>query len=466
MCRLWLVYGKYVMKLKPFTANTSDILFMAIPCALRRTMLSAIAKSSGGSSAASPSQQFVAVFAGSRDQYQVAIALAEAGRLYTLVNELYLPSLPSWVRRAIAVCDRKNHRAARVSENLPGNLVTTSWIALGASALNRIKPSPRLIRLQDAALGRVCGRVAGIRRLPALAYSYYASYAFEEMPPDLLRIIFQVHPHPQSVRRILSDELAISPWARDSLMAEHELNLPQEDLNRLSRESCDAHFAVTPSTFAKQSLLEANVSSDRIAVVPYGIDNAIFAPKKYSDHGNRPMRLIFVGSLVQRKGLGYLLAAMRRVRGQPIELVLVGRGARDDALLAQFSDVPFRLAWNISRSELVRELQAADVFILPSLAESFAHVILEAMAVGLPVVTTTNTAGPDLLEEGRTGFVGAIRDVDFVVEKIQWFLANRDALATMGRACQEEAARRTWPRFRAEIRLAIEQFQRQWLLSA
>jgi glycosyltransferase involved in cell wall biosynthesis len=315
----------------------------------------------------------------------------------------------------------------------------------------------------DSIIGKAAGRLAGRTGAGVLAYSYYASYAFEKAPAGCIRVIFQVHPHPLLTREILQEEMRLQPFSCSSLMAEPDLSFPPRIVGRLAREAGEADFAITPSTFAKQSLVAAGISADKITVVPYGIDSGVFRPKSFQSRTvAQPLRLIFVGSLVQRKGLSYLFEAMRRLKGEPVELVLVGRGSRDDRLLAQFADVSFRLAWNLSRHDLVRELHAADVFVFPSLVESFAHVILEAMSVGLPVITTANTAGPDLLVEGRTGFVGPIRDVGFLVGRIRWFIENRAAVATMGQACQAEAARRSWHRFRAEIRQALIRFEGQW----
>jgi glycosyltransferase involved in cell wall biosynthesis len=412
---------------------------------------------------ASQLHRYLCVFAGARDHYQVAWALAETGRLERLVSDFYLPAFPGWAQRLVAFFDRRGRAKNRSCEGLSGDMVVVPRKALVAEFMDRSGRSRWFTAAKDRALGQACGRLATERRLPVLAYSYYASYAFAEMPADLRRIIFQVHPHPATVRRILSDELVKFPGAGASLRKEHELNFAPADFERLAGEALAAHFAITPSKFARQSLIEAGMAGDNIAVVPYGIDTEEFKPKRFSgENRSHRLRLIFVGSMIQRKGLGYLLEAMRRLQGEPVELVLVGRGARDAALLKHYRDVPFRVVWNVSRRELVREMQAADVFVFPSLVESFAHVILEAMAVGLPVITTTNTAGPDLLEEGSTGFVGGIRDVDFLVEKIRWFLEHREAVERMGIACQREAGLRTWPRFRREIRAALETSESRW----
>jgi len=402
--------------------------------------------------------RYVVVFAGARDHYQVAYALAEAGTLERFVTEFYRSKVPKWIAGAFPVFDSRAD--GRVSAGVPDHLVTVPLGATIVWGLHRLCRSDRLRAWKDAIIGREAGRIATATGAGLLAYSYYASYAFEKAPAGCTRVIFQVHPHPQSTREILQEELRLQPSARASLLAEPDLNFPPAVFARLSQEAGDADFALTPSTFSKRSLISAGVSEAKIAVVPYGIDTSVFRPKDFSsERGNGALRLIFVGSLVQRKGLSYLLEAMRRLKGEPIELLLAGRGARDDGLLREFSDVHFRVLWNASRDELVSALQASDVFVFPSLVESFAHVILEAMAVGLPILTTENTAGPDLLEEGRTGFVGAIRDVEYLVGKIRWFLANRDAIPKMGRACQEEAAQRTWPRFRQEVRSALESFQ-------
>ncbi|HEY1791837.1 MAG TPA: glycosyltransferase family 4 protein [Opitutaceae bacterium] len=402
--------------------------------------------------------RYVVVFAGARDHYQVAHALAEAEMLERFVTEFYGAKVPRWISRTFPSISSR--LIGRIAPGVPETLVTVPLRATIAWGMFKACRSSRFRVWKDAIIGQNAGRIAKASGSGLLAYSYYASYAFEKAPMHCRKIIFQVHPHPDSTRKILEDELSLQPSARASLRAEHELNIPKAAYARLSQEARDADFALTPSTFAKQSLIAAGVSDRNIAVVPYGIDTTVFQPKNLNNKEKTgPLRLLFVGSLVQRKGLSYLLEAMRRLRGAPIELTLVGRGARDDELIKNFSDVPFSILWNLPRNELVEELQASDVFVFPSLVESFAHVMLEAMAVGLPIITTTNTAGPDLLDEGCTGFVGAIRDVEFLVTKIRWFLENRDAVAEMGRACQEEARKRTWKRFRQEIRMNLSRFQ-------
>jgi len=99
------------------------------------------------------------------------------------------------------------------------------------------------------------------------------------------------------------------------------------------------------------------------------------------------------------------------------------------------------------REALLREMSEADVFVFPSLFEGFALVILEAMAVGLPVITTPNTAGPDLIEDGKEGLIVPAGDANALREAMQSLLHNPERARSMGRAAHEKAKEFTWERY-------------------
>ena len=112
----------------------------------------------------------------------------------------------------------------------------------------------------------------------------------------------------------------------------------------------------------------------------------------------------------------------------------------------------------VSPDELVRAYQAADLFIFPSVAEGFAQVLLESLACGLPILSTTHTAAPDLITDGKEGFIVEPRRPDLLVEKIQWCLDNRSALETMREAARATAEQFTWARFRSETAGAVRSY--------
>ena len=99
------------------------------------------------------------------------------------------------------------------------------------------------------------------------------------------------------------------------------------------------------------------------------------------------------------------------------------------------------------REALLREMSEADVFVFPSLFEGFALVILEAMAAGLPVITTPNTAGPDLIEDGKEGLIVPAGDVKALQTAMESLLNDPERAQAMGRAAHEKAKEYTWERY-------------------
>src|SRR5205823_7967535 len=91
-----------------------------------------------------------------------------------------------------------------------------------------------------------------------------------------------------------------------------------------------------------------------------------------------------------------------------------------------------KIAGKVANPELAKVMADSDVFVFPSYFEGFGLVLLEAMAAGLPVLTTTATAGRDIVIEGRDGFVIEPGDMDALVSQMEFCLSNRDRIAEMG----------------------------------
>jgi glycosyltransferase involved in cell wall biosynthesis len=130
---------------------------------------------------------------------------------------------------------------------------------------------------------------------------------------------------------------------------------------------------------------------------------------------------------------------------------MCGRSAPDHDLLRAYSKYNISIKLGLSHREVVSELHSSDLFVFPSLLEGFGHVVLEAMASGLPVLTTPHTCGPDVISEGTHGFIVPIRDPQAIAEKIAWGLEHRESLLEMGRAAAPRAREFTWERFRKQM---------------
>jgi glycosyltransferase involved in cell wall biosynthesis len=260
-------------------------------------------------------------------------------------------------------------------------------------------------------------------------------------------MLFQVHPHPATVRSLLLEELAAHPDCAASLEQEWELALPDEDYNHLVAETGMAARYLAASSFTRDSLVEHGVSASNIAVIPYGVDLERFHPATLPPR-NAKLELLFVGRINQRKGVKYLLEALRLLKSDQVHLTICGRVVDDLAIFKPFAS-RITIRPSVSSSELVAAYQAADLFVFPSVAEGFAQVLLESLACGLPILSTTHTAAPDLIDDREQGFIVAPRRADLIAERIEWALNHRDALRAMRQAARERAERFTWQRFRA-----------------
>jgi glycosyltransferase involved in cell wall biosynthesis len=410
------------------------------------------------------SRRVVVVHRGARDAYQVAAALAGAGILERLVTDLYWPNDQPWAARFGAALPASARRLLRMRNHpaVPGSLVEQNALSgLTSFLLEKFKTVPfawrrSAIRWTDSTLGRTAGKLAARTDSLLLSYSYYGYHAFQSYgKPGAL---FQLHPHPLSVRRILEQELAEHPDCAVSLRKEWELSLPEEDFDRLVAETRMANHFLVASSFTRRTLIENGAAPESIKVVPYGVDLTRFTPPKMTRNGSGPLRLLFVGTINQRKGIKYLIEAMRLLGSAPVELMVCGRVVDDLALFKPFA-AQVHVRPSVSLRQLLEAYRQADLFVFPSVAEGFAQVLLEALASGLPILSTTHTAAPDLIEEGREGFVVEPRRPDLIAERVEWLLRHRAELQDMKIAARQRAELFTWSRFQAGVVDAVRAFE-------
>jgi glycosyltransferase involved in cell wall biosynthesis len=398
--------------------------------------------------------KWVVVFAGSRDRYQVPLALAENDRLERLVTDFYAPldaPLGPMLRRVAP-----SAHAVLGNRYKPGlSSAKVSWSVVGLSSDYCIHKTQVA---RDDRLAIMAGGIARARGCGLLSYSYYGYRAFNSVGLEHWpKVLMQVHPHPMVVRKILQDELEYTEFGKSSLLSEQELSSDQGRFEQLAAEALVADHCIVASNFTKRTLIENAVPEHNIHVVPYGVD---VGTREAQRRRSNQFRVVFVGQMVQRKGLEYLLKAWKRLRLPKAELVLAGRGRVDANLLAAFrSDVTYMN--NLSDREREELYDSCDLFCMPSLVEGFGLVYLEALERGLPVIATPNTGAADIVQDGREGFIVPIRDIDALAEKLEWAYANRSALAEMGTAARRLAEQYSWARFRAGIRESLTRIEDQ-----
>ena len=415
------------------------------------------------SSPAPVSTKFVVVHAGARDNFQLAIALAERGMLEFLVTDLFWPADRAWARSLLrrlpptwqSSLQQRNH------PELASSLVTTAPLTgLRTLLSDRLKQLPFAwrrwsTRSSDRHLGRVAGRLARRRGADLISYSYTGDSAFRAFGrPSML---FQAHPHPATMRRILRQELLDHPDCAASLEQEWELALPETEYEALVKESREAEHFLVASGFTRESLIENGIPSTSIDVVPYGIDLQRFRPdNRPRDHGV-PLQLLFVGRINQRKGIKYLLQALDLLPSRDLHLTVCGRVLDDLKIFERYAS-RITIRPSVSVADLAAAYQAADLFVFPSVGEGFGQVLLESLASGLPILSTTRTAAPDLITDGVEGFIVDPRSAEQIAARIEWALDHREALAGMRDAARLRAEHFTWARFRQDVADAVERW--------
>lgn len=182
---------------------------------------------------------------------------------------------------------------------------------------------------------------------------------------------------------------------------------------RAERELTD--YFLVPSRYAADCLVKHGVSAERIVQIPYGVDPEQFRPQPDRVDSDT-FRVLFVGKIGLRKGVRYLLEAWAKLSLGDAELVLVGpTDEAGKALLGRYGAM-CRSVGAVPHHEVQRWFSRSDVFVFPSLAEGSALVTYEALASGLPVVTTPNSGS--VVDEG-CGFVVPERDTDALAKSIK-----------------------------------------------
>ncbi len=211
-------------------------------------------------------------------------------------------------------------------------------------------------------------------------------------------------------------------------------------LARQLEEYEEAEYIAVPSRFVLESFLAHGFPRERIVHVPYGVHLDQFTAGATP---GRPFRIVAVG-LSLRKGTPYLLDAVARLNVPDVELWLVGAVPAGQRAMLDRARVPFRHLGGLSQAELARVYRDASVFVLPSVEEGLALVILEAMASGLPVVVTPNTGAEDIVTHGREGLIVPARDAGALADALLELYEDEPRRRAMGEAAARTAASWGW----------------------
>jgi glycosyltransferase involved in cell wall biosynthesis len=212
-------------------------------------------------------------------------------------------------------------------------------------------------------------------------------------------------------------------------------------LHRCVAEYDEADVIVVPSRFVYDSFVANGVSESKLRVVPWAAMPVQTPPKQPGVRVPEPPTVLFVGGCTLRKGIPSLLAAAKKLDRQ-VQVRLVGWS--NPELFARLGGLPPNVtAVGVKTgSDLSEEFRNAEIFVLPSIEDGSALVILEAMLAGLPVVVS-DQAGPALIADGENGFIYRAGDSSALADRLSALARDPDLRRRLGRAAREVAAGRT-----------------------
>jgi starch synthase len=296
---------------------------------------------------------------------------------------------------------------------------------------------------------RVARRVAQLRPDIVYAYEGGALQSFREAKKHGITTVYeQPSGYWHWVRKLFGEEAERKPEYAGLLP-----NLRDSDghLEWKDEELDIADFVFVPSRHVRNTLLGV-VPEEKIRIVRYGAP-PVREPKQVSLDSCRPLKVLFAGILIQRKGIGYLLEAIEML-GSQVELTLIGNRFSPNA---RVDDACRRCRWfrTLPHARVLDVMQECDVLVLPSLEEAFGLVVTEALACGVPVIVTPNTGAGEIIRDGHEGFVVPICRADAIAERLETLHRDREMLAEMSRRAQVTAAKNSWASYRADWARAL-----------
>lgn len=204
----------------------------------------------------------------------------------------------------------------------------------------------------------------------------------------------------------------------------------------------------------RRLILAAGCSEKKIVVLGAGVDctRLTYSPRQRDPH--EPTRLLTVARLVEKKGVAYAVQAVARLvgEGKHISYVIAGDGVLRPEIERSIGELGLSthvriLGW-VDEEQVARLMREAHVLVAPSVTaadgdqEGIPTVLKEAIATGLPVVSTQHSGIPELVEDGVSGFLVAERDVDALADRLAHLIDHPELWAAMGRAGRMKVERK------------------------
>jgi glycosyltransferase involved in cell wall biosynthesis len=200
-----------------------------------------------------------------------------------------------------------------------------------------------------------------------------------------------------------------------------------------------------PSQSTYDELVQKGIDSDKIRLLPNGVDIERFHPGKNNGFlkkrylVNDGLKLLYVGRVSKEKNLHILAQAFKMLYQQrkDARLIVVGDGPYLGEMQKELKDLPCIFTGYIEGDDLATVYASCDIFIYPSTTDAFGQVVLEAQASGLPAIVTDRGGPQENIIAGKTGLAIQGDDSHSIVEALNFLISNPTAARAMGRSARQ-----------------------------
>ena len=272
-----------------------------------------------------------------------------------------------------------------------------------------------------------------------------------------ITVVDQHDIHYQLATRLLAEELKACPELKETIFYWP----PYEPYLEVLRQEMElADFILVPSTFSLDSHLEAGIPREKLVLMLHATEPECEVLDGHFLSRRSTFRVLSVGTLTQRKGIKYLLEAVKQLNQPDMELTLVGDLSGGSDLLEAYKPY-FKWVGFVPHEELKQYFKQADVVVLPTIYDAFGLSALEAMASGVPVIVSENcAAGSDIVRDGVDGFVIPIRNVEVLKDRLLRLYHNQELKEIMGQNAAMRAKAFSWQSYVNELRAFLGSIQR------
>lgn len=359
------------------------------------------------------STQWIVCQIGAREHYAIPRALDREGCLKRLYTDFWVEPSSLWAK-----LPKSKKLADRFHEEISSSLVKGfNTQMIGGELRNRLNKTSawqsvlqRNFRFQRLVIDEL-KRIPDSEDITVFSYSYAAKEIFKYAKSrGWGTVLGQIDPGIEE-EHIVSDEHEL--YSKIESCWEPAPSSYWKDW----REEVDlADRIIVNSEWSQQCLENTGVAKEKMEIIPlvYMTESSSQAAYQPPEEGVS-LKVLFLGQILLRKGVGRLLDAFKLLEDEPFELILAGNTEIDPRTWAHMSNVSY--IGSLPRSEVEKAYREADVFVLPTLSDGYALTQLEALACGLPVVASKNCGAAVL--DGENGIILENLEADTIASTLR-----------------------------------------------